>query len=125
MVFERARFIEMLYENLSEKSKIKTSRCVIGVEQDENGVKVQVNDGTYVTGDIVIGADGVHSFIRGQMWNEGSKGTLTGNTVAAEDGKLLNVKNNSYTTNMCQFYHLGTNVSSVALRDRMAIPHAI
>lgn len=63
MLFERMRFVEMLYEGLPDKTKVKTSRCVVGIEQNDLGVKILLADGTYETGDIVIGADGVHSSV--------------------------------------------------------------
>ncbi|KAF2416531.1 FAD/NAD(P)-binding domain-containing protein, partial [Tothia fuscella] len=67
MLFERMRFVEMLYENLPGQSRVKTCKYVVGVEQNKEGVKVQLDDGTCKRGDIVIGADSVHSFVRGQM----------------------------------------------------------
>ncbi|MBR0687769.1 FAD-dependent monooxygenase [Bradyrhizobium manausense] len=36
-------------------------------EQDESGVKITLEDGTSVRGDVLIGADGVHSQIRNQL----------------------------------------------------------
>lgn len=39
------------------------SRCV-GVHQDRNGVRVDLANGSSVTGDLVIGADGIHSVLR-------------------------------------------------------------
>lgn len=38
--------------------------CAVGVEQHGSGVKVWLADGSTVTADLVIGADGVHSAIR-------------------------------------------------------------
>jgi 2-polyprenyl-6-methoxyphenol hydroxylase-like FAD-dependent oxidoreductase len=67
MMFERMRFIEMLYEKLPFQSKVKTSKAVIAIEQDDTGIKVVLADGTCEIGEIVIGADGVQSFVRDQM----------------------------------------------------------
>jgi salicylate hydroxylase len=46
------------------------ARCV-GFEQDRDSVTLKLDDGRWVTGDALIGADGVHSCIRGAMFGEG------------------------------------------------------
>ena len=87
MMFERMRFIEMLYNNLLDKSKIKTSRRIVEVEQDAARVRVVLDDGTVESGDIVIGADGVHSSVRALMWKEVSKDRQKINSEDGESGK--------------------------------------
>ena len=67
MLFERMTFIEMLYDQLPEKSKVKTGKRIVDIKEDKNGVQVILDDGTSESGDIVIGADGVHSFVRDHM----------------------------------------------------------
>ncbi len=44
-----------------------SARCT-DFEQDESGVRVHLEDGTRVTGDILIGADGLHSTIRRRLF---------------------------------------------------------
>ena len=39
----------------------------VQIEMVKDGVQVKTNDGDVFTGDIVIGADGVHSFVREEM----------------------------------------------------------
>jgi salicylate hydroxylase len=51
-------------------------RC-IGFQQDTAGVKLLLENGEQITGDALIGADGVHSRIRRQMFGEG-RATFTG-----------------------------------------------
>lgn len=43
---------------------------VTGFDQDENGVRLHLANGTVVNGDVLIGADGVKSTIRRQMWGD-------------------------------------------------------
>ncbi len=43
------------------------SRCV-GLTQDETGVTLMLEDGRTATGDVLIGADGVHSRLRAQLF---------------------------------------------------------
>jgi 2-polyprenyl-6-methoxyphenol hydroxylase-like FAD-dependent oxidoreductase len=49
---------------LSAVGDVHLGRCVAGVEQDGEGAAVRFADGSAVTADLVIGADGVHSTIR-------------------------------------------------------------
>jgi 2-polyprenyl-6-methoxyphenol hydroxylase-like FAD-dependent oxidoreductase len=70
MLLERTRFLEVLYDKLPDnKNKVLTGKSVLGIEQGENGVLVRLQDGSVESGDIVIGADGVHSTVRGIMWD--------------------------------------------------------
>lgn len=41
---------------------------VVHLEQTSGSVKAITKDGISYTGDILVGADGVHSAIRQQMW---------------------------------------------------------
>jgi FAD dependent monooxygenase len=69
ILFDRQRCVTHLYDGLPDKSKIRTSARVDRIEHTETGVKVFLTDGTFEEGDIVIGADGVHSRVRQLMWD--------------------------------------------------------
>lgn len=64
---ERREAVQTIYDNLRDKSKVFTSAGVIKVESDSDGVTVATSDGSVFHGDIVIGADGVHSRVRLEM----------------------------------------------------------
>ncbi|KAJ5155343.1 hypothetical protein N7492_008146 [Penicillium capsulatum] len=64
---ERRHVIQTLFDNLPCKSKVHTSRGVVKVESHSDGVAVETSDGSVFHGDIVIGADGVHSRVRREM----------------------------------------------------------
>ncbi|KAG9231787.1 hypothetical protein BJ875DRAFT_105864 [Amylocarpus encephaloides] len=64
---ERCKLLRVLSEDISDKSKLHTSKWVSAIEQDSNGVAVRCADGSEYTGDIVVGADGVHSPTRSFM----------------------------------------------------------
>ena len=50
---------------------IRTGASCVGFDQDSNGVTLHLANGERVRGDVLIGADGVHSRIRQQMFGEG------------------------------------------------------
>ncbi|KAK6215655.1 FAD binding domain-containing protein [Colletotrichum tabaci] len=73
---ERRRLLEVLYNALPDKSKVLVNKTVSDIEQCEDGksagVKVRTADGDVYEGDIVVGADGVHSRTRSELWRMSS-----------------------------------------------------
>ncbi|KAH7086113.1 FAD binding domain-containing protein [Paraphoma chrysanthemicola] len=65
---ERRMVIQLLYDNIQDKSKILTRKGIAKVEQSAGMVKVITEDGTTFSGDVLVGADGVHSTVRREMW---------------------------------------------------------
>lgn len=60
-------FLNSLYEQLEDKSKILLNKKVLSFEHGENEVKVMCQDGSVYVGDLVVGVDGVHSRTRQEM----------------------------------------------------------
>lgn len=60
--------MEVLYNNIKDKSKVKVNKAAVEVNLLDSGVEVKTKDGDCFTGDIVVGADGIHSTIRKEMW---------------------------------------------------------
>ncbi|KAJ5893615.1 hypothetical protein N7495_005306 [Penicillium taxi] len=74
VLFSRKDFIKMLYDSAPARSdRILVNKEVTNIQEDENGVKVTCSDDTSYEGDILIGADGVRSIVRRQLFNEGDK----------------------------------------------------
>ncbi|KAL0578962.1 hypothetical protein V5O48_003054 [Marasmius crinis-equi] len=65
---DRRMVVRVLYKNIRDKSKCLVNKRVNRLEQVEGGVTVYTKDGSSYTGSILIGADGVHSTIRREMW---------------------------------------------------------
>lgn len=65
---DRHFLLQTLYDNIQDKSRVLLSKRVLEVDHNHGGVSVRCKDGTAYEGDVVIGADGVHSIIRHQMW---------------------------------------------------------
>lgn len=62
--------IQILYNKIEDKSKVLTSEKVATVKNTASHVTVTTQAGNSYTGDIVVGADGIHSTVRKQMWQE-------------------------------------------------------
>ncbi|KNG89842.1 putative FAD-dependent monooxygenase [Aspergillus nomiae NRRL 13137] len=67
-ILERRQLLEVLYTGLQDKAKVHTGQQVTSVLPTEAGVSVTTADGTRYDGHLVVGADGVHSFVRSEMW---------------------------------------------------------
>ncbi|KAK7699662.1 hypothetical protein SLS64_011435 [Diaporthe eres] len=67
---DRQMLLQVLYDNLHFKDRVLTRKRVVRVDTAEGCVHVQTEDGSSYTGDIVVGADGVHSAVRKEMWRD-------------------------------------------------------
>jgi FAD dependent monooxygenase len=56
-----------LYEQLEDKSTILLEKKVVEILHESNGVVVRCQDGSEFRGDLVVGADGIHSRTRTEM----------------------------------------------------------
>ncbi|OGE52317.1 hypothetical protein PENARI_c010G07889 [Penicillium arizonense] len=65
---DRQKLLEILHQSLPDDGKILTGKKVVEIQHYEDHVTVQVEDNSYYDGDIVVGADGVHSKVREEMW---------------------------------------------------------
>ena len=57
-----------LYENLRNKDKVITGAKVQIITTLLGGVEVVTTDGQAFNGDLLVGADGVYSAVRQEMW---------------------------------------------------------
>ena len=86
LLAERSNFLRVMSESL-DPSKFRCGRTVKEIEEDASGVKVHLDDGSIETGDIVVGADGVHSTVRQIMWDHANKtapGTISKREQSSE-----------------------------------------
>jgi salicylate hydroxylase len=63
----RADLLDVLLGGLGAKG-FRLGCRIERFEQDDNGVTLFLADGSTATGDVLIGADGIHSTVRGQMF---------------------------------------------------------
>lgn len=66
----------MFYNNLSESAKterVLPSKKITRVEHSTDGIIAHCADGTSYAGDLIAGADGVHSAVRSEMWRSANE----------------------------------------------------
>jgi 2-polyprenyl-6-methoxyphenol hydroxylase-like FAD-dependent oxidoreductase len=73
---DRHQLVKTLYDHLEDKSKVLLNKNVVAVEHSTGGVKVKCEDGSSYDGHVLVGADGVSSKTRHEMWR------LAGSTEA-------------------------------------------
>ena len=61
--------LQTIQEEHSKNIDIQWGKKVVGIEERENKMALTFEDGTYIEGDTLIGADGVHSVVR-RLWVE-------------------------------------------------------
>lgn len=59
--------LNCIYNQIDDKSRIHTQTCVASFAETEDGVEVVTDKGETFKGDILLGADGIHSTIRKLM----------------------------------------------------------
>jgi 2-polyprenyl-6-methoxyphenol hydroxylase-like FAD-dependent oxidoreductase len=67
-IFPRLALVNILYAQLPQQDKVFTSHRVSKVEYSSKGVSVYCDNGASFDGDLVVGADGIHSKVRSEMW---------------------------------------------------------
>ncbi|KAK7427295.1 hypothetical protein QQZ08_006232 [Neonectria magnoliae] len=65
--FDRQWLLQVLYSQIKHKDRVVLQSQVKRIDCAESGVKVSTRDGQSYSGTMVIGADGIHSVVRGEM----------------------------------------------------------
>ncbi|WP_377889966.1 FAD-dependent oxidoreductase [Alkalihalobacillus sp. R86527] len=68
--FMRGDLEQVLYEKIRDRVDVKFNASPISIDQDENNVTVTLSDGSTVTSDLLVGADGMRSAVRSLAFNE-------------------------------------------------------
>lgn len=66
-ICERKVFLRSMFNQLKDKSRVCLGKKVVAMEHLDGGIRVVCEDGGMFTGDLVIGADGIHSKTRKEM----------------------------------------------------------
>lgn len=74
---ERKKLLQILYDALPDKTKVRTGITVSKIDQSGQGkgqVRACTVSGEVFEADLVVGADGVHSSVRSQIWKAARPG---------------------------------------------------
>lgn len=82
-VLDRQQLLLVLHNSIQDQSKIHVDSEVETIEELNGFVRVVTKNGESFKGDILVGADGVHSKIRGEMWKIADKESEDGNYSAS------------------------------------------
>ncbi|KAL4785222.1 hypothetical protein BJX76DRAFT_367060 [Aspergillus varians] len=86
----RTEFLKIAYEAYPEKAKILTGKRVTEVKRCLQGVCAVTDDGSVYVGSVIVGADGVHSRIRSEIWRTAS--AYTPGFISDEEKKSMTVE---------------------------------
>jgi len=83
-VIDRPDLQELLLDEVGGDDTVLRDAAVDNFEQlpDGQGVRVNLADGRSMEADVLVGADGIWSTIRSQLWNEDAKGPNSGTTYS-------------------------------------------
>jgi 2-polyprenyl-6-methoxyphenol hydroxylase-like FAD-dependent oxidoreductase len=65
---DRHQLVKTLFDHLEDKSKVLLDKNVVDIEHSTAGVKVKCEDGSSYDGYVLVGADGVSSQAKQEMW---------------------------------------------------------
>ncbi|KAF5708528.1 zeaxanthin epoxidase chloroplastic [Fusarium mundagurra] len=71
---DRQMLIRVLYNKLESKASVHAGQKVVSVLELDNGIQVTTDKGKVFEGDILVGADGIYSTVRKEMWRVASPG---------------------------------------------------
>ncbi|KAE8408378.1 hypothetical protein BDV37DRAFT_278869 [Aspergillus pseudonomiae] len=84
----RQQVLDVLWNRLPDKSRVLTGKKVVKMQQTSTEATVHCLDGSTYTGDIVVGADGVHSIIHQEMCRHMEMMQL-GDSLLSEDKRMV------------------------------------
>jgi 2-polyprenyl-6-methoxyphenol hydroxylase-like FAD-dependent oxidoreductase len=70
---ERHHFLRILHASIKDKTKILLNKRLVTIENHQDRVIANCEDGSSYDGDIIAGADGVRSKTRSEMWRLAEK----------------------------------------------------
>ncbi|KAI0170807.1 hypothetical protein BJ166DRAFT_204486 [Pestalotiopsis sp. NC0098] len=68
MFMERYELLCVLHRHIAEKERIFVNKKVMRIESQDDKAVVHTKDGSVFEAQVVVGADGVHSAVRREMW---------------------------------------------------------
>ena len=82
ILFRRGRPSAALYELVRARTDIRFGTEIAEVRSSSSGIEVRLSDGRVEQGDLLVGADGIHSHVRGLVFGKGFERALGGHYIA-------------------------------------------
>jgi 2-polyprenyl-6-methoxyphenol hydroxylase-like FAD-dependent oxidoreductase len=82
ILFRRADLQAALYDLVRERAEIRFGARIVDARLAADGVEVNLSDGRTEQGDLLVGADGIHSGVRRLVFGEGFERPLGGHYIA-------------------------------------------
>ncbi|OQD97285.1 hypothetical protein PENVUL_c084G02008 [Penicillium vulpinum] len=108
---ERQKMLQILFDAQPHKSKILCGKKVKKIDDFEESMTVYTEDGSTYTGDLVVGADGVHSRARTEMWQIAEK---------MQPGIISNAEKSSLTVQYTCVFGISTAVPGLVPGEQVA-----
>lgn len=90
---DRQKLLQILAAGPVQSGRVKLGHQVVNIESTPDGVTVRTSHGHVYQGDLVVGADGVHSRVRAEMWR----------LATASQGEIFRSEYNSSYPPHCGF----------------------
>lgn len=87
---ERSTYLQALYDNIEDKFRVRDHVGLVSFSEDDEGVTVFTTTGEEIRGSILVGADGIHSTVRGLMAGSVAKSDPQ-RAVTLNEGTLCDV----------------------------------
>ena len=84
MPIRRGDLADTLHRCIAGTTDVRYGTELSSIQQDESGVVATLTDGSALRGDVLVGADGVHSSVRRIVFGAGGEHDLGGSYVALE-----------------------------------------
>ncbi|KAK2736194.1 hypothetical protein FQN57_000868 [Myotisia sp. PD_48] len=110
---ERQRFLQILYASLPGKSKVFLNKSMIRLEPYNDGqVRVHTQDGSFYDGHLVVGADGVHSQTRSEMWRIAE---------SLQPGLITQSEKNAMTVEYACTFGISASVNGMSIGEQVTM----
>ncbi|KAH9905402.1 hypothetical protein F4778DRAFT_706603 [Xylariomycetidae sp. FL2044] len=98
---ERQRVLQVLYERFRRDERVHVNKKIVSADQDELRATIQTADGCQYHADLVVGADGLHSIVRSEIWRY---------HIAMTPNTLLGTKPTTFGTEYVCVWGISTSV---------------